>query len=122
MHIIRIVDLEVFYRVGVPDEERRDPQRLMLTVELEVEADAAAASDDIADTVDYFAVSQDALRYGEGRSWKLLERLVAELAEFIVEKYKPQSVRVEVKKFIIPEARHVSVSCARLRQANSASR
>ena len=122
MHIIRIVDLEVFYRVGVPDEERRDPQRLMLTVELEVEADAAAASDNIADTVDYFAVSQDALHYGEGRSWKLLERLVAELADFIVEKYKPQSVRVEVKKFIIPEARHVSVSCARLRQANSASR
>ncbi len=32
MSRISIVDLEVFYRVGVPDEERAQQQRLLLTV------------------------------------------------------------------------------------------
>jgi len=113
MFTIRIVDLEVFYRVGVPDEERAEPQRLMVSVEMAVEAPQAAASDELSDTIDYYSVSQDLLNHGEGRSWKLIERLSAELAERILEKYRPSSVRVEVKKFIIPQARHVSVSCSR---------
>lgn len=115
MFIIRIVDLEVFYHVGVPDEERAEPQRLMVTVEMEVDAPQAAASDDLSDTIDYYSVSQDLLRHGEGRSWKLIEKLSAELAELILAKHQPQSVRVEIKKYIIPEARHISVSCSRSR-------
>ena len=54
---ISIVDLEVFYRVGVPDAERARPQGLMLTVELESDFSAAARTDSIADTIDYFAVT-----------------------------------------------------------------
>jgi FolB domain-containing protein len=115
MFTIRIVDLEVFYRVGVPEEERAEAQRLTATVEMEVEAPRAVASDDLADTIDYFSVSQDLLHYGEGRSWKLIEKLSAELAEMILAKYRPESVRVEIKKFIIPEARHIAVSCVRRR-------
>ena len=56
MSRISIVDLEVFYRVGVPDAERAQPQRLLLTVEMESDFSAAAKSDSIADTIDYFAV------------------------------------------------------------------
>lgn len=116
MFTIRIVDLEVFYRVGVPDEERAEPQRLMVTVEMEVDAPQAAATDDLSDTVDYYSVSQDLLRHGEGRSWKLIETLSAELADQILAKYHPESVSVEIKKYIIPEARHISVSCSRSRE------
>ena len=49
---ISIVDLEVFYHVGVPDAERAEPQRLLLTVELESDFSAAAKTDAIADTID----------------------------------------------------------------------
>ena len=115
MFTIRIVDLEVFYRVGVPEKERAEAQRLTATVEMEVDAPRAAASDDLADTVDYFSVSQDLLHYGEGRSWKLIEKLSAELAEMILAKYRAERVRVEIKKFIIPETRHIAVSCVRRR-------
>jgi FolB domain-containing protein len=115
MFTLRIAELEVFYRVGVPEEERAKPQRLLVTVEMEVPAPRAAATDDLADTIDYFSVSQDLLKYGEGRSWQLLEKLSAEVAEMILAKYRPASVRVEIRKFIIPEARHISVSCSRSR-------
>ena len=120
-HRIRITELEVYYRVGVPEEERAKPQRLLLTVDMEVNAPRAAVSDDLRDTIDYHAVSQDLLRFGDGKSWKLLERLASELAEFVLTQYRPDAVNVEIRKFIIPEARHIAVSCARRQDTNAGS-
>ena len=113
MSQISIVDLEVFYRVGVPDAERAQPQRLLLTVEMESDFSTAAKTDSIADTIDYFAVTQRLLKFGEGKSWKLIEKLAADIADAILSEFKPQSVTVEVKKFVIPQARHVSVAVAK---------
>jgi len=115
MSQISIVDLEVFYRVGVPDAERAQPQRLLLTVEMESDFSKAAKNDSIADTIDYFAVTQRLLKFGEGKSWKLIEKLAADIADAILSEFKPQSVTVEVKKFVIPQARHVSVAVTRKR-------
>jgi FolB domain-containing protein len=107
---ISIIDLEVFYRVGVPEEERAQPQRLLLTIEMQFDFSAAAKTDSIGETIDYFAVSQRLLRFGEGKSWKLIEKLAADIREMILSEFRPQSVFVEVKKFPIPQARCVSVS------------
>jgi len=112
---ISIVDLEVFYRVGVPDAERARPQRLLLTVEMESDFSAAAKTDSLAATIDYFAVSQRLLKFGEGREWKLIEKLAADIADMILSEFKSQSVNVEVKKFVIPQARHIAVSLTRAR-------
>jgi 7,8-dihydroneopterin aldolase/epimerase/oxygenase len=110
---ISIIDLEVSYRVGVPEAERVKPQRLLLTMEMEFDFSAAAKSDDIHDTIDYFAVSQRLLKFGEGRRWKLIEKLAADIADMVLSEFKPQSVTVEVKKFPIPQARCVAVVCHR---------
>ena len=115
MSKITVVDLEVFYHVGVPDEERARPQRLLLTVEITADFADASRSDSIADTVDYFAVSQRLLKYGEGRSWRLIEKLAADLADLILAEFKPAAVTIEVKKFPISQARLVSVSLCRVR-------
>ena len=115
MSQISIVDLEVLCRVGVPDAERAQPQRLLLTVEMETDFIAAANSDSIADTIDYFAVSQRLLKFGEGREWKLIEKLSSDIADTILAEFKPDSVSVEVKKFVIPQARYVSVKLSRRR-------
>ena len=112
---ISIVDLEVFYRVGVPDAERAQPQRLLLTVEMESDFSKAAKGDSIADTIDYFAVTQRLLKFGDGKSWKLIEKLAADIADAILSEFKPLSVAVEVKKFVIPQARRVSVAVTRKR-------
>jgi 7,8-dihydroneopterin aldolase/epimerase/oxygenase len=112
---ISIVDLEVFYRVGVPDAERAQPQRLLLTIEMESDFFAATKSDSIADTIDYFAVSQRLLKFGDGKSWKLIERLAADIAGIILAEFKPAGVMVEVKKFVIPQAKYVSVVLTRKR-------
>jgi FolB domain-containing protein len=110
---ISIVDLEVSYCVGVPDQERAKPQRLLLTIEMESDFSAAATTDSIRDTIDYFSVSQRLLGFGEGKSWKLIEKLAADICDLILAEFRPQSVFVEVKKFPIPQARHVSVTMAK---------
>ena len=115
MDRILIKDLEVSYRVGVPDEERHVPQQLLLTVELEHDFTAAAKTDNLAATIDYFAVSQRLLAFGEGRDWKLIETLAAEIAETILSEFGPAAIEVEVKKFIIPQAAYVSVRTTRRR-------
>jgi dihydroneopterin aldolase len=115
MSKISIVDLEVRYRVGVPDAERAQPQRLLLTVEMEYDFTRAAQTDDLSRTINYYVVSQRLLDLGEGREWKLIETLAAEIADFILRDFQPQAVQVEVKKFILPQARHVAVSLTRRR-------
>src|SRR5215813_8477325 len=101
---ISIVDLEVFYHVGVPEQERASPQRLLLTLDLNFDFTAAAASDRIEDTINYQAITDDLLKFGDGRSWKLVEKLGADIADLVLKRYQPNSVRVEVKKFVIPQA------------------
>ena len=114
---ISIVDLEVNCCVGVSDEERAKPQRLLLSVVMEFDFSSAAVTDRITKTIDYFDVSQRLLRLGDGRSWRLIEKLCTEIADLILNEYPAQSVMVEVKKFSIPQARHVSVGLIKNRTA-----
>ena len=118
MSKITIVDLEVFLNVGVTDEERAKPQRLLLTVDMEFDFSSAAISDRVTKTIDYFAVAQNLLKFGEGRGWKLIEKLATDIADEILSEFHPQRVTIEVKKFPIPQARYVSVSLTKARSGS----
>ena len=122
MNKIIISELEVFYRVGVPDAERAKPQRLLISVEMARDFAAAATADDLTKTIDYDAVTRRLLKFGEGRSWKLMEKLAADIAEMILAQFAPGTVCVEVRKFIVPEARYVAVQLTRTAADASAER
>ena len=113
MNKIIIKDLEVFYHVGVPDEERATPQRLLITVEIEHDFSEAAKTDDLTKTINYFAVTQRLLKFGEGRNWKLIEKLGADIATTVIQEFQADAVTVEIKKFIIPQAQFVGVKMSR---------
>ena len=114
---ITIADLEVFYRLGLSDEERAKPQRLLLTVVLTLDISSAAVSGRIARTVDYKSVVQRLIKFGERRQWKLIEGVVTDVADHIVAQYPIQSVAVEVKRFGITEAKYVSATITREKHA-----
>ena len=113
MDTIIIAELEVMYRVGVPDQERFDPQRLLISVELGVDFRRAARVDRLGETIDYDSVCKRLLRFGDGREWQLIETLSVEIAEALLEEYSARTVTVEVKKFVIPQARYVAVRTTR---------
>jgi len=113
MDWIIIKELEVVARVGVPNDERAQPQKLLLDVEMESDFREAVAKDDLALTIDYYRVSQVLIQScGEGE-WKLIEKLADELASMILTEFRTSRVRLEVRKFILPETRWVAVRIER---------
>jgi dihydroneopterin aldolase len=115
MSKITISELEVYYCVGVSDEERAKPQRLLITIDMSVDFSSASITDRIERTINYQTIADRLLAFGEKRAWRLLERLVANIADMIMNDFKPQAVMVEAKKFSIPKAKHVAVSLTRVR-------
>jgi 7,8-dihydroneopterin aldolase/epimerase/oxygenase len=107
---ITIADLELHYHIGVGDEERANPQRILMTIEILSDFSSAIATDRITKTIDYFGVCQRLMRFGDGRSWKLIEKLSHDAGEMILSEFDAVSVTVTVKKFIIPQTAFVSVT------------
>ena len=109
MDKIRIVDLQVHYQVGVSENERAKPQRLLISVEIDHDFKHAIAADNLADTIDYHAVCQRLAKFGEGRHWQLIETVAADVASMVLDEFRARAVTVEVKKFVIPQTDYVSV-------------
>jgi dihydroneopterin aldolase len=112
--LIRIVDLEVWSRIGVSAEERALPQRLLVTLELRVDGlGKAAQADDVALTVNYFDVAQYARNFATERPRKLLETFAEQLAAGLLGAFAIKRLRLEIKKFVLPNTAHVAVEIER---------
>jgi len=71
--IIEIRRLEIRARVGVPEEERAVPQRLLLDLRFAALDQPSDLGDDIATTIDYYSVSRRVIALAGERSRKLIE-------------------------------------------------
>jgi FolB domain-containing protein len=112
--LIRIADLEVWTRIGVPDEERAQPQRLLVTLTLSVgDMGPAARKDDVRLTIDYADVAAKVKAFASARPRRLLEAFADELADELLGVFPMSHLRLEVKKFILSDARHVAVEIER---------
>lgn len=85
-------------RHGVPPEERAEPQPFEVDLVLRLNLSRAAASDDLADTVDYSAAFVVARRIVEGRSFQLLEALAGAIADAVLAAFPVDDVEVRVRK------------------------
>jgi len=113
--LIHVVDLEVWTRIGVPDEERAQAQRLLLSLEMTVaDFGPAARLDDVMLTVNYFDVTQRVKVFAAGRPRKLLETLAEELAADLLARFRIEKLRLKIKKFILPDAKWVGVEIERV--------
>lgn len=112
--LIRVVDLEVFAHIGVPEEERREPQRLLISLEISTNSFAqAAGTDNLAWTVNYADVAERVKALTALRARKLLETLVEEIAVDLLKAFPIKKITIEIKKFILPDAQYVSVKIER---------
>jgi 7,8-dihydroneopterin aldolase/epimerase/oxygenase len=113
--LIRVIDLEVHAHIGVPEEERREPQRLLVSFELGVDSFAHAAStDNMAWTVNYADVVQRIKQITARRSRKLLETLAEEIATDLLKAFPIKKITLEIKKFVFHDAQYVSVKIERI--------
>jgi 7,8-dihydroneopterin aldolase/epimerase/oxygenase len=87
---------------GYSAAERRGTRRFRVNLTLELALGAAAASDRIADTVDYWKVSEIVVSLGTKSTFKLLEALAGAIGAKIQELYPQAAVSIEVEKLAPP--------------------
>jgi len=110
---IRIKGLRLRTVVGVFEWEQKAPQEVVVNVELEFDGEAAARSDDLADSVDYKRLKQRLLREVESRRYKLLEKLARHVLDIVLSNEKVLRATVEVDKpGALRFAESVSVVCS----------
>ncbi|MFT3943687.1 MAG: 2-amino-4-hydroxy-6-hydroxymethyldihydropteridine diphosphokinase [Ancrocorticia sp.] len=97
---IRIEGVSALGCHGVLAEERTYDQPFVVDIELEVDTALPAATDDVAHTISYADVAQDAVAVITGESVNLIETLANRIAAKVLER-DPLSVAVTIHK---PEA------------------
>jgi dihydroneopterin aldolase len=96
--IVYIKGLRAQAVIGVYDWERHVRQTLVIDLELASDAARAAATDAIADALDYAAISQRVLALVEGSEYQLIESLAEEIARVVMGEFGVRWLRVRVGK------------------------
>jgi len=110
---IRIEQLEVFARIGVPEEERAKPQRLTVSISFWPRQQACDLEDKIDEAVNYSAVAQETKSFISNQSVSLIETLADRLAMHLLKSFPIQKVTVELRKFPLQDAKYVSATVTR---------
>lgn len=99
---IALTGLRVRGRHGVLPAERRDGQDFVVDVVLSLDVAAAAAADDLAQTVDYGTLATQLAAVVSGEPVDLLETLAVRLADVCLDDARVTSARVTVHKPAAP--------------------
>jgi FolB domain-containing protein len=113
--VVRIEQIEVLAHIGVPDDERSQPQRLTISIAFWPNKSGAELNDDIARAVNYAEVCAEVKKFVERRSDRLIETLANKLAFHLLEVFEIRRIKIEVRKYILPDVEFVSVTVTRER-------
>jgi 7,8-dihydroneopterin aldolase/epimerase/oxygenase len=110
---IHIEQLDVFTRVGVPEEERANPQRLTVSISFWSYQQTSNLADHIEQTVNYSTVAEETKNFLREQSVNLIETLAERLASHLLKSFPIQKVTIELRKFALQDAKYVSVTVTR---------
>ena len=114
--VLVLHDIVASCRLGVYEWEQRTPQDVWVDLELAIDAATAAASDDVADAVDYAALVKAVIEEAQRRPCRLLETLAERIAARVFKESGTRRVRVRVKKKAMPEIGYAAVEIERTRR------
>jgi dihydroneopterin aldolase len=115
---VELRGLELHGRHGVLEDERREGQRFLFDLWLEV-PDHAAASDRIEDAVDYRDVVALVREVSDGRDFRLLEALATAVAEAVLARFPVERARVRVRKPDVRLAAPIEFAAVSVERARS---
>lgn len=98
MDKVFIEGIEIEALIGIYDWERRIRQPLLLDLEMGFDNRRPAATDAIADTLDYKAVSKRLIEYVSGSSFGLVETLAERCAEIVLAEFDVAWLRLRLAK------------------------
>lgn len=95
---IHLKDIRANALIGVYDEERVKPQRIIINIWIDYEPTNAITSDDVADTLDYCELTKAIIAHVESTDYFLLERLVESVLDIIMQQPLAHHAKVEIDK------------------------
>ena len=98
MDIVYVVKLQTDAVIGVYDWERGIRQTVVLDLELASDNRRAAATDGIAEAVDYDAISRRILDYVQASEFQLIETLAERVAELVLTEFSIPWLRLRLGK------------------------
>ncbi|WP_242108841.1 dihydroneopterin aldolase [Luteimonas aquatica] len=98
MDKVFIEGLEIEALIGIYDWERRIRQPLLFDLEMDFDNRKPAASDDIADTLDYKAVSKRLIEFVSQSDYGLVESLAERCAQIVLDEFGVARVRLKLSK------------------------
>jgi dihydroneopterin aldolase len=98
MDIIFLRGLHIETVIGVYDWERKTRQTVIVDLEMATDIRRAAATDDLADTLDYGAVYRRVVEFVEGSSFQLVETLAERIAALVIDEFGVPWVRLTLNK------------------------
>ena len=98
MDRVFIEALEIDCVIGIYDWERKIRQPIVLDIEMGFDNRKPAASDDIADTLDYKAISKRLIEFVGNSSFGLVEALAENCCRIIIEEFGVAQVRLKLSK------------------------
>jgi dihydroneopterin aldolase len=98
MDTILIRELRVRATLGVEEWERSAPREIRVDLEFAADVGRASASDDLADAIDYEAVSSRLREFLAASEFRLLETLAARAAELLRREFRLPWLRLTVRK------------------------
>lgn len=110
---IEIRRLKVSTHIGVPDEERADPQILWITLKMIPSQGFDGLADEISRTIDYAAVALEIQALAASKPRKLIETLAIESADHLLSNHPLRSVSITIEKHILPDTECVAVHLTR---------
>ncbi len=110
---VHIEQLEVSTHVGVPEQERANPQRLTVSISFWPYQEIRDVADNIDQTVNYSVVAEETKSFVRNQSVNLIETLADRLAAYLLTTFPIQKVTVELRKFPLQDAKYVSATVTR---------
>lgn len=98
MDKIFLDELKVDTIIGIWEWERRIRQTVVIDIEMSANIARAAATDDVADTLNYKSVAKRVQGFVADSSFQLVETLAERIAAIIREEFDVAWVRVRVNK------------------------
>ena len=99
MDKIHISGISCLAQLGVPPQERENPQKILVDVVLSLNLEKAVHSDEVTSTVDYVGIVEKVEETLEERRFCLLESVAGHLCRSILTDTRIKSVQVKVRKF-----------------------
>jgi len=96
--LVFIEDLRIQTVIGVFDWEREITQTISLDLQMAFDISHAAKSDDIADTLDYKAVSKRLIQFVEASEFQLVEALAEKCASIVLKEFPVSWVHLKLSK------------------------